>query len=301
MSAPSATALQRAPRWIETARALYELTRPRVLLLVVITVPSVFFVGRPETRGPLQVVAIAAGVWLLGAACSAFNAWIERVSDGFMERTKSRPLPSGRLAPPAALWFGGVTALLSLVLLYVQGTWLSAVVGAVTLGWYVLLYTAVLKRRTPQNIVIGGAAGAAGPLIADAAVTGTLRPVSIVLFLVIFLWTPAHFWAIALLRKAEYAAAGIPMMPSCKGDQPTRWRMLGWNLVLVPVSLVPVFRGELGWIYGAVAAVAGALFVSLTIAAIRKRSRRADGAVFGGSLVYLLAIFVAVAIDALAA
>lgn len=285
------------PAGLETLRALYELTRPRVLWLVVLTVLPLFLVGRPPLRGPWQAAAVALGVWLVGAACSAFNAWLERDSDGKMPRTKDRPLPSGRLAAAAALWFGGAAAVAGLALLYVAGTALAAGVAALTLAWYVGLYTAILKRRTAQNIVVGGAAGAAGPLIADAAVTGTLRPVSVSLFLVIFLWTPAHFWAIALLRKAEYAAAGIPMMPSVAGDQPTRWRMLGWNLLLVPASLLPCLAGDLSPIYGAAALALGLGFVALTALALARRSRRADGAVFGGSLVYLLALFVAVAVD----
>ncbi len=284
--------------WLDALRDLYQLTRPRVLLLVIVTVPPVFFIGHPVLIGPLRALGIVTGVWLLGAACSAFNAWIERVSDGFMTRTKDRPLPSGRLAPAVALWFGALATAAGLALLWAFGSPLAVALGLVTLAWYVGLYTAVLKRRTPQNIVIGGAAGAMGPLIADAAVGGTLRPISLVLFMVIVLWTPAHFWAIALRRKAEYAAAGIPMMPSVVGDQPTRWRMLAWNALLVPASLLPVLGGDLGELYAAVAVIAGGAFLWLTVSALSQRSRQGDGAVFGGSIVYLLALLVAAVLDA---
>jgi len=237
------------------------LTRPRVLLLVLLTSPAAMAMGRNVWPEPSVMLAIVAGTALIGGGCGALNAWIERERDARMTRTMDRPLPAGRLRPRQALVFGLVISGVGLALLLGFGGGLSATIGLLTLLHYVFIYTLWLKPRSPQNIVIGGAAGATAPLIADAAVSGTIGIWSLVLFAIIFLWTPPHFWAIALYRKDEYAAAGFPMMPSVVGDAATRRKMLVYACILWPVMLVPWLGGALGPIYGLTALAAGGYFV----------------------------------------
>jgi protoheme IX farnesyltransferase len=185
-----------------------------------------------------------------------------------------------------------------LVLLGVGG-WLAALVGALTLAHYIGVYTIWLKPRSPQNIVIGGAAGAAAPLIADAAANGSIGLWSVVLFAIVFLWTPPHFWAIALYRKREYAAAGFPMMPSVVGDEATRRQSLAYATVLIPVTLLPWLGGVVGGGYAVTAAVGGLCFVASILHSMRAQSRREDRRVFLVSIAYLAALFSAMLVSLL--
>ncbi len=281
----------------ETARNFLDLTKPRLL-------PMVLFTGLP-------VMGMAAGGWpsagfvaltLLGIALAAssantLNAYIERDIDSVMERTRERPLPAGRISPRAALVFGLVLALSSTALLYAISGVPAAGVGVASILFYVFVYTVWLKPRSAWNAVIGGAAGAAAPLIADVAVNGQIGPAGLLLFGVVFFWQPPHVWAIALYRKADYEAAGIPMLPSVIGDQPTRWRMLWYTLGLVPVTLAPVALGLLGMVYGAVALAMNAWFVWSAVRVLQLRDDESAQAMFRVSLAYLFALFLAMLVD----
>ena len=282
---------------LQTVRNYADLTKPRLL-------PMVLFTGLP-------VMGMATGGWppfgfvlltLLGIALAAssantLNAYIERDLDAVMVRTRERPLPAGRIAPGAALLFGLALGVGSTVLLYALAGWPAAGVGVASILFYVFVYTVWLKPRSPWNAVIGGAAGAAAPLIADVAVNGSVGPAGLLLFGVVFFWQPPHVWAIALYRKSDYEAAGIPMLPSVIGDQPTRWRMLWYTIGLVPVTLAPVALGLLGWVYGAVAIGMNAWFVWAAVRVLQQRDDASAQAMFRVSLGYLFALFLAMLAD----
>jgi protoheme IX farnesyltransferase len=278
-------------RWLARARDFVALTRPRVLTLVLFTAPPAMVMGHESWPDPLVVFGIIIGAALIGAGCGALNASWERDRDRKMERTENRPLPSGRLSLRDAVIFGLAISALGVAVLYAAGGWLPAAIGILTLVHYVLIYTIWLKPRTPQNIVIGGAAGAASPLIADAAVDGRLGIWGLLLFSIVFVWTPPHFWAIALYRKREYAAAGFPMLPIVLGDRATRKRMLAYAIALIPITLLPWLGGELSVVYALTAVIAGGVFVSSIARAIREESSRQDRRVFRVSIFYLFAIF----------
>jgi protoheme IX farnesyltransferase len=262
-----------------TLGPLLELTRPRVVALVVLTgAPVLRWNGTPWDRG----AAVLAGTCLVAAACSAFNAWIERASDARMTRTANRPLPSGRLDPVAALAWGGALAVAGLTVLAATGGVGAVGIALATLGIYVGLYTAWLKPRSVHHTLVGSVAGATAPLIADAAQHGAPGFVGWVLFAIVFLWQPPHVWAIALFRAGEYAAAGIPMLPAVVGPRRARQHMLAWAVALVPVPLLLTPR--LGWGYGAVVLAAGVWLAGEVAAATRTG---ADRRVFAVSLVYL--------------
>jgi protoheme IX farnesyltransferase len=275
------------------------LTRPRILMLVILTAPAAMAMGRDGWPDPAVLIGVIIGTALIGGGCGALNAWIERERDAKMTRTMNRPLPTGRLSPRQALVFGLFTSAVGLGLLLVVGGGLCAAIGALTLLHYIFVYTLWLKPRSPQNIVIGGAAGATAPLIADAAVSGTIGLWSLVLFAIIFLWTPPHFWAIALYRKDEYAAAGFPMMPVVVGDRATRKKMWVYASILWPVTLIPWIGGALGPIYGLTALVTGGCFVASIARSRRIASVREDRRVFAISIAYLALLFAVMILDLL--
>ena len=259
----------------------WDMTRPRVLLLVL-------FTGLP---------VLGMSPALAGAASSTLNAWYERDSDAHMARTRNRPLPASSVAPGQALGLGLVLTVVSTAVLYAVGGVLPAAVGIGTVAFYVLVYTVWLKPRTPQNIVIGGAAGATTPMIVEAALDGHVGVVSILLFLIVFLWTPPHFWAIAIFRKEEYAAAGFPMMPNVVGDRATRRLSIGYTLATLAVSLAPVPLGLLSPAYGLAAGAAGGWFLLAVIRSVVADERRVDWQVFRVSIVYLFVVFGAMLVD----
>jgi protoheme IX farnesyltransferase len=267
------------------------LTRPKVLLLVLFTAPAAMLLGYGSLPGAGVVIGVLAGTGLVGGGCGALNAWYERESDARMARTCDRPLPAGRLSPRRALVFGAALSLAGLAILQAAGGTLAAALGAATLVHYMLVYTVWLKPRTAQAVVIGGASGAAAPLIADAAVDGAIGLWSLVLFAIVFLWQPPHFWAIALYRREEYEAAGFPMLPSVIGEAATRRRQLVWALALIPVSLLPWWGGVSGTAYAAVALVGGLAFAADIVRAQRRANHDADRRVFRTSLIYLSALF----------
>ena len=280
-----------------TLRSYVELTKPRVLVLVIFTgLPALILAGG-GWPAPGFALATLLGISLAAGAANALNCYIERDVDARMERTRNRPLPGGRMKAERALVFGVVLSVLATALLLWAGGPLAAGLGLATILFYVFVYTVWLKPRSSWNAVIGGAAGAAAPLIADAAVNGHVGPAGWILFAIVFFWQPPHVWAIALFRKQDYARAGIPMLPNVIGDQPTRWRMLWYSIALVPVTLAPLPLGLLGPLYGVVAALLGAWFVWHSVRVLRERTDAAARRMFHVSLVYLFVLFLAMLVD----
>jgi len=278
-------------------RSYAALTKPRVLLLVIFTgLPALALAGG-VWPAPGFALATLTGIALAAGAANTFNCYIERDRDALMARTRNRPLPSALLDPTRALAFGCALAVVSTGLLLAVAGPVAAALGVASILFYVFVYTVWLKPRSAWNAVIGGAAGAAAPLIADAAVNGTVGAAGWLLFAIVFFWQPPHVWAIALFRKDDYAAAGIPMLPNVIGDESTRWRMLYYTLALVPVTLAPVPLGLLGWPYLAVAVALDGWFVWHAVRVLRERSDGAARRLFHVSLVYLFALFVAMLAD----
>lgn len=272
------------------------LLKPRVMSLVVFT-GAVGLMLAPGHIHPVQAViailCIAAG----SGASGAINMWYERDIDALMRRTRNRPLPAGRMMPGEALGFGIMLATAAVLIMAIALNLVAAALLAATIGFYVVIYTIALKRRTPQNIVIGGAAGAFPPVIGWAAVTGDIGWPALVLFALIFLWTPPHFWSLALYRADDYAKAGVPMLPVVAGPQATRIQILIYTLLLWPVSLAPVLIGMAGWIYGAAAILLDLAFTALALRLMIERTDRAARAMFGFSLLYLFLLFAVLAVD----
>jgi len=277
--------------WLARVQDYVALTRPRVLTLVLFTAPPAMVMGHDGWPSAAVILGVIFGAALIGAGCGALNASWERDRDRRMARTENRPLPAGRLTLSEAVIFGFAISALGVAVLFAAGGWLPAAIGVLTLAHYLLIYTIWLKPRTPQNIVIGGAAGAASPLIADAAIDGRLGLWGFVLFLIVFVWTPPHFWAIALYRKREYAAAGFPMLPNVLGDRTTRKHMLAYAIVLIPVALIPWIGGELSFIYALTAVIAGGGFIASIARSMRIESPKQDRRVFKVSIFFLFAIF----------
>ncbi|MCS6854807.1 MAG: heme o synthase [Elioraea sp.] len=281
------------------------LLKPRVVLLVVYT-GAVGLAIAPEAMHPV-LGAIALLAIALGAGASgALNMWYDRDIDALMRRTAARPIPAGRIAAEDAAAFGLALATLSVVLIGLAANWLAAAILAFSIVFYVVVYTMGLKRRTAQNIVIGGAAGAFPPVIGWAAATGSVDLAPLVLFLIIFLWTPPHFWSLALFAHADYARAGVPMLPVVAGPRATRRQIAFYTVLLVLASLAPVGLGVSGLLYGVAAVVLGALFLRHSWAVLTDaqddagRSLSGDRparACFRFSITYLFVLFGALALD----
>lgn len=278
-------------RSVRLARAAdyVALTRPRILLLVLFTVPPAFVLGGGAWPAPGVLIGVMLGIALLGAGSSALNAFWERDRDARMARTADRPLPQQRLTPREALGFGIVASAAGAALLAAAGGSLAALLGLLTLAHYLLVYTVWLKPRSSYSTVVGALAGAAPPLIADAA-DGALGPWGLLLFAIVFLWQPPHVWAIASYRGDEYAAAGFPMLPRVAGAKVARRWMLAFALALWAVMLLPWLAGELGAAYAVTAFAAGLYFVARIVHAMRLDTLAADRAVFRASLVTLPAV-----------
>jgi protoheme IX farnesyltransferase len=281
----------------QTLHAYVELTKPRILLLVIFTGLPVMAMAAEGWPGVPFAAVTLFGIALAAGAANSLNCYLERDRDALMERTSGRPLPAQQISPRAALIFALVLGVLSTALLYVVAGSTAAALGVASILFYIFVYTVWIKPRSPLNAVIGAVAGAAAPLIADAAVNGRVGAAGWLLFAIVFFWQPPHVWAIALFRKDDYERAGIPMMPSVVGDQPTRWRMLAYTLALVPVTLAPVPLGLLGWIYFAAALPLDAWFVWLAVRVLRERSEAAARSMFRVSLVFLFALFLSMLLD----
>jgi protoheme IX farnesyltransferase len=283
-----------------TAGDFLALLKPRVMSLVVFTA-FVGLVAAPVTINPLLAMIAILAIAIGAGASGALNMWYDADIDAVMTRTSNRPVPAGRVTPGEALSFGLVLSALSVMTLGVLVNWLSASLLAFTIFFYAVVYTMWLKRWTPQNIVIGGAAGAIPPVIGWAAVTGSVSLESVILFLIIFLWTPPHFWALALFKSDDYARAGIPMMPNVAGQASTRRQIFAYALILAPVGVLPWALGYTTAGYGVVSAVLGAGFVwyawKVFGMADGDRTMKPAKALFGYSLLYLFAIFAAYLVD----
>ncbi|UVC14656.1 heme o synthase [Mesorhizobium onobrychidis] len=277
-----------------TAGDFFALLKPRVMSLVVFTA-FVGLVAAPVTINPLLAVIAILAIAIGAGASGALNMWYDADIDAVMTRTAGRPVPAGRIRPGEALSFGLVLSVLSVMTLGVLVNWLSATLLAFTIFFYAVVYTMWLKRWTPQNIVIGGAAGAIPPVIGWAAVTGTVSLESVVLFLIIFLWTPPHFWALALFKSEDYARAGIPMMPNVAGQASTRRQIFAYALILAPVGVLPWTLGFTTPAYGVFAVLLGAGFVWYAWKVLQMADddhvMKPAKALFGYSLLYLFAIF----------
>jgi len=282
-------------------RDYYALMKPRVMSLVVFSSACALWTAPGHINPFLAFVAILCVAVGAGAA-GALNQWYEADIDAVMKRTMNRPLPTGRLTAGEALAFGITLAVGSVAVMGLAVGWLAALILAVSILFYVVIYTVWLKRRTPQNIVIGGAAGAFPPLIGWAAVTGDVTTLPWLMFAIIFLWTPPHFWALALFMEADYAAAGVPMLPVTAGARATRVQILGYALALAVVSLLPWALGLTGWVYGTTAAGLAVIFVAQAVAVFRNPATTAaamqpEKRLFKFSLLYLFLIFAALVVD----
>jgi heme o synthase len=276
----------------------WELMKPRIMLLIVITTIGSLVLAAGGWPGTELAGWTVLGMALVSGGSSAVNHWYDRDIDALMERTSSRPVASGRVAPGAALGLGLVLGAAGVALLAVEVHWLAAVWALAGFLCYVLVYTVWLKRRTPQNIVIGGAAGAVPPLAAWAAVDGSVSATAVALFAIVFLWTPPHFWALALLLDEDYARAGVPMLPTVRGARVSAQQILLYTVLLVVASLVPVALGTLGWIYAVAAVVLGGRFIQLAVRLLRAPDDRATARrTFLYSLLYLALLFVAMGAD----
>ena len=274
------------------------LTKPRIISLLLLTTVTTMIVADPSGPALSVVLWTMLGGYLAAGGAGAINHYLDRDRDARMARTRGRPLVSGRIEPWHGLAFGIALGALATVQLAITVNVLSALLALAGLLGYVFVYTIWLKPLTPQNIVIGGAAGATAPLIASAAMTGSSPTLGAwLLFLVVFLWTPPHFWAIAIVRRREYEAAGFPMMPSVVGDQATRWRSLAYALSLLPVTLAPVWLCGSSVAYGVVATALGLWFVWLVARSLVERRPAADQRVFRGSVAYLGLLFGALIAD----
>jgi protoheme IX farnesyltransferase len=272
------------------------LMKPRVMALVVFTA-VVGMVLAPQGQHPALAVIALICIAVGAGASGALNMWYDADIDAQMQRTAARPIPRGLVTPEEALTFGTVLAVGSVLVLGVLVNWTAGALLAVTIGFYLFVYTMWLKRRTPQNIVIGGAAGAFPPMIGWAAMTGSVSLESVVLFLLIFMWTPPHFWALALYRSRDYERAGIPMLPVVAGPDATRRQIVIYTALLVPLALTPCFMGLGGPFYLLTAIGLGAVFLALALSVHRVREgREADRAakqLFAFSILYLFGLFAA--------
>jgi protoheme IX farnesyltransferase len=266
------------------------LLKPRVMSLVVFTA-LVGMVLAPGSLHPVLAFAAVLCIAVGAGASGAINMWYDADIDRLMDRTRHRPVPSGRVTPGEALGFGATLAVGSVLIMGLMVNVVAAALLALTIAFYVFVYTMGLKRRTPQNIVIGGAAGAFPPMIGWAAVNGEVSLASVALFAIIFVWTPPHFWALSLYRSDDYARAGIPMLPVVAGEAETRRQILIYSLVLVPVTLAPLAIGLAGPLYGIVAAVLGALFVAGALDLWRRGGEGPARRLFAFSILYLFLVF----------
>jgi heme o synthase len=288
-----------APATRVSWRDYVTLTKPRIMSLLLLTGGAGMFVGAQGVPPAGLFAATMVGLGLACGGASALNHVLDRDIDRSMGRTAKRPVAAGRVSPELALEFGLALSALSFVLLASVVNVLAAVLALVGNLFYVLVYTRLLKRSTPQNIVIGGAAGAVPPLVGWAAATGNLALPALFLFLIVFFWTPPHFWALALLIKRDYQAARIPMLPVVRGERETARQILLYTLVLVAVTMLPVLTGTFGLLYLVAAVLLGAWFLRLAWSLRQDLVPRRAGILFHYSLAYLALLFVAMALDPL--
>lgn len=282
-------------------RDFWALTKPRVMSLVVFTALCGLLAAPGHIHPVIGFTAILC-IALGAGACGALNQWYEADIDAKMARTARRPLPAGRMDRESALHFGIGLAAFSVGIMGVAVNWLSAGILAFSIFFYSVVYTVWLKPNTPQNIVIGGAAGAFPPVIGWAAVTGDVTLLPILLFAIIFLWTPPHFWALALFMKTDYGAAGIPMLPNVSGQKVTRNQIFAYSFPMAAVAIAPFALGESGWLYGISSIVLNTIFLALAFNVWRNQANEASAMkpekkLFAFSILYLFLLFGLFAFD----
>ena len=279
-------------------RDYYELTKPRVVMLIVFTAVVGMFLAVPGWPDPLRLLFGTLGIGLASSSAAVFNHVLDHRVDILMMRTRGRPLPQGKLTERSALTFATILGVVSMIVLWFLVNPLTAVLTFLSLIGYAVIYTVFLKRATPQNIVIGGAAGAAPPVLGWAAMTGAVHSNALLLFLIIFVWTPPHFWALAIARREEYEKVGIPMLPVTHGDEYTRLNILLYTILLVLITLMPYLTGMSGLLYLASVVVLDTMFLSYTI---RMRRHPEDLVLpmrtFRFSITYLGILFAALLVD----
>jgi protoheme IX farnesyltransferase len=281
----------------DVARDYVALTKPRVILLLEVTAVAAMVIADRGWPGWRLVLLTVAGGWLAASGANAINCWFDRDIDRTMGRTRTRPLPSGRIEPRQALTFGIALGAASFALLATTVNLLSASLALLALLFYVFVYTMWLKRSSMQNIVIGGAAGAIPPLVGWSAVTGGLNITAVFLLAVVFYWTPPHFWALSLLIKSDYARAGVPMMPVVQGDRQTRYQIVLYTIVLCLVTVLPLLTGSFGAVYLGGAAVLDGILLADAIIAARRPTARSARRLFYHSMIYLALLFAVMAVD----
>ena len=286
-------------------RDFYALTKPRVMSLVIFTGLCGLLAAPGDIHPVIGFTAILC-IALGAGGAAALNQWWEADLDAGMKRTQSRPLPAGRLQKTDARDFGVLLSAVSVATMGLAVNWLSAAILALSIVYYAVVYTIWLKPRTPQNIVIGGGAGAFPPLIGWVAVTGTITPMPVLLFAIIFMWTPPHFWALALFVQSDYAKVGIPMMPVVKGEVSTRRQILVYSVLLAPVAIAPWLIGGTGAVYGIGALALSLAFIALSIPVATRRAVEGDKMepekrLFAFSILYLFALFAILVVDRLLA
>ncbi len=277
---------------------LVTLTKPRIISLLLVTTVAPMFITPAGLPSLSQVLWVLLGGYLMAGGANAINMWFDRDIDDKMSRTRLRPIPAGRISPSAGLAFGIALGLAAFAIFWYRVNSLSAWLALAGLLFYVFIYTIWLKRSSPQNIVIGGAAGAFPPLVGWTAMTGELDLAAIYLFAIIFYWTPPHFWALALIKQGEYARAGVPMLPVVHGEQRTKFEMLAYTLILLPLTLMPAFFGALGAFYGLAALLLGGRLLWYCVRLLREHSSTSVAwKMYRYSLLYLALLFVAMGID----
>jgi protoheme IX farnesyltransferase len=277
---------------------LITLTKPRIISLLLVTTVAPMFITPAGLPSVSLVLWVILGGYLMAGGANAINMWFDRDIDTKMSRTRLRPIPAGRIPATAGLGFGIGLGLLAFAIFWYRVNALSAWLALGGLLFYVFIYTIWLKRSSPQNIVIGGAAGAFPPLVGWVAMTGRLDLAAIYLFAIVFYWTPPHFWALALIKQAEYAKAGVPMLPVVRGEQRTKFEMLAYTLILLPLTLMPAFFGALGVFYGVAAAILGARLLWYCIRLLRESNATPLAwRMYRYSLLYLALLFVAMGVD----
>ena len=284
-------------RLIQAAREYFELTKPRVVALIVFTALVGMFLAVPGLPALDKLLLGTLGIALAAASAAAINHLLDQKADAVMARTRGRPLPTGHLRPTQAAWFALILGVLSMLVLGVSVNLLTAILTFVSLIGYAFVYTLWLKRATPQNIVIGGAAGAAPPVLGWAAVTGEVSGDALLLFLIIFIWTPPHFWALALYRAKEYGSAGIPMLPVTHGNDFTRLHILLYTILLAAVTIMPFASHLSGTIYLVGAMLLNIVFLYHAWRLYRSYSDERARRTFFYSIQYLTALFALLLID----
>ena len=287
------TSLQQPATW----RDYYELGKPRVVMLIMFTAIAGMFLAAPGFPPPAALIFGTLGIALAASAAAAVNHVLDRRFDAQMARTRNRPLPTGHLSSKQALTYATILGVASMALLWGWVNPLTAVLTFCSLIGYAVVYTVWLKHATPQNIVIGGAAGAAPPVLGWTAVTGHVDPYSLLLFLIIFTWTPPHFWALAIARRDEYAKAGIPMLPVAYSIEFTRLHILLYTILLVIVTLLPYLTGMSGLIYLAAALILGGFFLTRATQLLSGKDARLPMRTFSFSITYLALLFAALLVD----